>query len=96
MAGLYDPIGLVTPVKQKGAILVRKAFQEAGCGNLTKDTWDKPLSESLKEEAIQLCEEYVQLGKIKFLRGITPAGWKGKPLAITFSDGSDTTYGAVT
>ncbi len=36
VAGLYDPIGLVTPVKQKGAILVRKAFQEAGCGNLSK------------------------------------------------------------
>ncbi len=96
VAGLYDPIGLVTPVKQKGAILVRKAFQEAGCGNLTKDAWDKPLSESLREEAIKLFEEYGQLGKIKFLRGITPAGWKGKPLAITFSDGSDKTYGAVT
>lgn len=95
VAGLYDPIGLVTTVKQKGAILVRKAFQEAGCGNLTKDTWDKPLSESLRE-AIQLFEEYVQLGKIKFLRVITPVGWKGKPLAITFSDGSDKTYGAVT
>lgn len=27
VAGLYDPIGLVTPAKQKGAILVRKAFQ---------------------------------------------------------------------
>lgn len=26
VAGLYDPIGLVTPLKQKGAILVRKAF----------------------------------------------------------------------
>ncbi len=61
-----------------------------------KDTWHKPLSESLREEAIKLFEEYVQLGKIKFLRGITPAGWKGKPLAITFSDGSDTTYGAIT
>ncbi|XP_054911875.1 uncharacterized protein LOC129376308 isoform X3 [Poeciliopsis prolifica] len=29
VSGLYDPIGLVTPAKQKGAILVRKAFQEA-------------------------------------------------------------------
>lgn len=28
VAGLYDPIGLVMPTKQKGAILVRKAFQE--------------------------------------------------------------------
>lgn len=28
-ASLYDPICLVAPVKQKGAILVRKAFLEA-------------------------------------------------------------------
>ena len=27
VASLYDPIGLVTPVKQKGVILVRRAFQ---------------------------------------------------------------------
>ncbi len=26
VSGLYDPIGLVTPAKQKGAIIVRKAF----------------------------------------------------------------------
>jgi hypothetical protein len=96
VAGLYDPIGQVTPVKQKGAILVRKAFQEAGHGKLTKDTWDIPLSENLREEAIKVFEEYVQLSKITFPRGLTPGGWKGKPLGITFSDGSDKTYGAVT
>ena len=62
VAGLYDPIGLVSPLKQKGAILVRRAFQEAGGGKLTRETWDKPLSESLREEAIQLFEEYAQLG----------------------------------
>lgn len=28
VASLYDPIGLITPAKRKGAILVRKAFQE--------------------------------------------------------------------
>ena len=30
VAGLTKPIGLVTPAKQEGAILVRKAFQETG------------------------------------------------------------------
>lgn len=29
VAGLFDPFGLVTPTKQKGAIFVTKAFQEA-------------------------------------------------------------------
>ncbi|KAI4905883.1 hypothetical protein NFI96_001272 [Prochilodus magdalenae] len=95
VAGLYDPIGLVTPVKQKGAILVRKAFQETGGGNLARETWDKPLSEGLRKEAIKLFQEYVQLGQIKFHRSLTPSGCKGKPCTITFSDGSDKSYGAV-
>ena len=95
VAGLYDPIGLVTPLKQTGAILVRKAFQETGSGNLAQNTWDKPLSEGLREEAIKLFEEYAHLGQIKFHRSLTPLGWKGKPWAITFSDGSDKSYGAV-
>lgn len=64
VAGLYDPIGRATPVKQKGAILVRKAFQEGRGGKQTQETWDQPLSKNLKEEAIHLFEEYVQLGKV--------------------------------
>ena len=50
VAGLYDPIGIVTPIKQKGAILVRRAFQEAKEGSsLVRDTWDMALSDgSLK------------------------------------------------
>ena len=35
VAGLYDPVGLVTPAKQKGTILVKKVFQEGGGGKLT-------------------------------------------------------------
>lgn len=95
VAGLYDPIGLVTPAKQRGAILVRKAFQETKGGSLTQETWDKPLSTSLREEAVKLFKEYVQLSRIKFHRGLTPSGWRGRPWGITFSDGSDNTYGAV-
>ncbi|KAI2666736.1 Pro-Pol polyprotein [Labeo rohita] len=95
VAGLYDPTGLVTPAKQKGAILVRKAFQGTGSGSLTQQTWDKELSENLKEESIKLFEEYAQLSQVKFHRSLTPVGWEGKPWGITFSDGSDKSYGAV-
>ncbi|XP_048035062.1 uncharacterized protein LOC125260633 [Megalobrama amblycephala] len=95
VAGLYDPIGLITPAKQKGTILVRKAFQEAGGGGLTRHTWDTGLSEGIRGEAIELFEEYVRLQKVKFHRSLTPADWKGKPWGVTFSDGSDKTYGAV-
>ena len=94
VASLYDPIGLVTPAKQKGAILVRRAFQEAG-RSATRDTWDKPLSEKLREEAIPVFEEYTRLSQITFHRSLTPGNWIGKPWGVTFSDGSEQSYGAV-
>lgn len=33
-----------------------------------KETWDTALSDNLREDAIKLFEEFVQLGKIKFTR----------------------------
>lgn len=95
VSGLYDPIGLTTPAKQKGAILVLRAFQEAKPkGSTTKDTWYLALSEKLREDAISLFEEDIQLSKVKFLRALTPVGVSAKPDAIT-SDGSEHAYGAV-
>ena len=98
VSGLYDPVGLVTPVKQGGAILVRQAFQEArgeGESPQTKDTWDMALSDCLREDAIKLFEEYAQLSKIQFARALTPPNFTGDPCAVTFSDGSEHAYGAV-
>ena len=93
VAGLYDPIGLATPMKQKGVILVRRAFQAAG--QLVKDTWDAPLPDELRRKAIVLFREYARLSSVTFPRCITPPGWVGKPWGITFSDGSSESYGAV-
>jgi hypothetical protein len=95
VAGLYDPIGLVTPAKQKGTILVKKAFQEAGSRGLTRHTWDTALSEGIRGEAIELFEEYVRLQKVKFHRNRMPVNWRGKPWGVMFSDRRDKTYGAV-
>lgn len=95
VAGFYDPIGLGTPAKQKGVMLVRESYQEASIGNPTKDTWDDPLSPKIREAAIRLFEEYVRLGKIKFGRSLTPFGAMGRPMGVTFSDGSEASYGAV-
>lgn len=94
--GLYDPVGLTTPAKQKGVILVQRAFQEARpkC-SAVKDTWDLALSKRLREDAISLFEEYTQLCKVKFPRALTPADATADPDAITFSDGSEHAYGAV-
>ncbi|CAL9701094.1 unnamed protein product [Knipowitschia caucasica] len=95
VAGFYDPIGLATPAKQKGVMLVREAYQEARIGNPSKDTWDDPLSPKLREAAIRLFEGYVRLGQIRFERSLTPFGAVGHPMGITFSDGSEASYGAV-
>ena len=48
VSGLYDPLGLVAPVKQKGAILIRRAFQEAKVMYCVEDTWDAALSKELR------------------------------------------------
>ncbi|KAL4005116.1 hypothetical protein ACER0C_004829 [Sarotherodon galilaeus] len=95
VSGLYDPLGLVTPVKQKGAILVRRAFQEAKVKYCLEDTWDVALSEGLREDAIKLLEEYADLKKLHFTRALTPPDPCAEPSAITFSDGSEHAYGAV-
>lgn len=96
VSGLYDPLGLVTPVKQKGAILVRRAFQEAkGKYGSSEDTWDVPLSEGLREDAISLFEDYAKLSQLRFIRALTPTNPCAEPCGITFSDGSECSYGAV-
>lgn len=95
IAALYDPIGLASPAKQKGVMLVRESFQEAGKDNPSKDTWDAPLSLKLREAAITLFEEIVRLGQVRFERSLTPPGAIGPPTGITFSDGSESSYGAV-
>lgn len=59
------------------------------------DTWDLTLSDKLREDAVDLFEEYVQLRKVKFARALTHAGISAEPNAITFSDGSEHAYGAV-
>ncbi|KAI3354310.1 hypothetical protein L3Q82_018497 [Scortum barcoo] len=51
--------------------------------------------EELREEAIQLFEDYTRLSQITFHRSLTPGNWIGKPWGVTFSDGSDQSYGAV-
>ena len=95
IAGLYDPLGLVAPAKQKGAILVRRAFQEVKAHFGREDTWDIALSHELREDAIKLLMEYTDLGHIKFTRALTPPNRCGNPIGVTFSDGSDHAFGAV-
>ncbi|KAJ7999296.1 hypothetical protein DPEC_G00213950 [Dallia pectoralis] len=81
---------------EKGAILVRRAFQEAKVKyGPSENTWDIPLSEGLREDAICLLEDYAELGRLRFIRALTPHNPSAEPCGITFSDGSERSYGAV-
>lgn len=83
-------------MKQKGAILVRRAFQEAKVSHSPSvDTWDARLTEGLREDAICLFEDYTELSQVKFSRALTPSNPCVKPCGITFSNGSERSYGAV-
>ncbi len=85
ISGGNDPVGLVTPAKQKGAILVRQAFQEAkNIRDPVNETWDAALSDELREYVIRLFEEYVQLGQIRFTRAITPPNSNDEPVCANF------------
>ena len=95
IAGFYDPIGLATPAKQKGLMLVREAYQETNANSSVRDTWDDPLSPRLREASIRLFEDYVRLSQISFKRSLTPTEVIGHPMGVTFSDGSEASYGVV-
>lgn len=95
VSGLYDPLGLEAPAKQKGAILIRRAFQEAKVMYCVKDIWDAALSKELREDTIKLLEEYADLSLLRFTRALMLPDPVERSCAITFSDSSDHAYGAV-
>lgn len=54
-----------------------------------------PLSDDLREDAICLLEDYAALNQLRFIRGLTPPDPDDEPCGITFSDGSESSYGAI-
>lgn len=73
--GLYDPLVLVAPAKQKGALLIRRAFQEAKVLYGIKEAWDAALSKELREDTIKLLEEYAGLSHLRFTRSMFKTNW---------------------
>lgn len=94
--GLYNPLSLATPVKQKVAILVKRTFHEAKVNySPLEDKWEAPLTEGLRKDAICLFEDDAKLSQLKLIRPLKPSVQCAKPCGITFSDGSERSYGAV-
>lgn len=72
----YNPLGLATPVKQRGAIVVRRAFQESKIrDSLSVDTQDAPLIEDLSEDGNWRFQVYTELSQFKHQAVIHPTGY---------------------
>ena len=94
LAGLYDPLGLITPFVLRGKLLMRMLCMEdpssGRCG------WDDPISKEMRDKWIEFFRDMFYIEKLEFPRCIKPkAAIKGSnPILVVFSDGSKYAYGA--
>ena len=87
--GIYDPMGLVTPIITKGKIAVRKT-----CVHEPKLGWDDSLPESLTQSCVEFIKDMTQVPDMVFDRCVRPDEAVGDPSLITFSDASKEVFGA--
>ena len=95
LMGIFDKLGLASPMKMKGAILFRKAWQRSRGTTREEIDWDKPVDEDIRQECLIFFKEIVRLASVRFKRCLKPKNWVGDPIVVTFSDGSDDAFGAV-
>ena len=79
--GIYDPMGLVTPIITRGKVVVRKLWAHE-----PKLRWDDPVPESINQNCIEFIKDMVQVQSISFDKCIRPDEAVGDPSLITFSD----------
>ena len=87
--GIYDPIGLITPFTVRGKILLRKL---AGIEN--KIGWDDPIPSTHIDEWRNFINRIPEIRNISFPRTIRPINAVGNPNLVTFSDASESAFGA--
>ena len=88
LSGIWDPQGLSSPIIVKGKIQMRKLWQlELG--------WDDPIPDDTRREWENFFTELCQLEHLSFPRCLKPKDTFGQPILITFWDGSEEAYGAV-
>ena len=84
--GIYDPLGLLSPLVLQAKLLLRQTWQ----GKLS---WDEVLSESMVKNWKAFFVSLFEAAKIEFDRCLTPDSAVGKPQLIILSDGSEEAYG---
>ena len=86
--GIYDPLGLASPVIMKAKILMRK-FHIEGLKHLD---WDDVIPAQFRDEWIDYFTELFQMEDISFVRCIKSTNSVGDPILILFSDASGDAY----
>ena len=78
--GIYDPMGLCSPVTIKVKLLLQLIV-------LSGTDWDEPLVPELDRKARDTLREMVRAKDIVFHRSTVPKGAQGDPKLIGFWDG---------
>ena len=81
--GVFDPLGLLSPLVIKYKLLLQRLSTAVKLG------WDDPLEEELAEEARAVLREMVLTRDIEFRRSVRPAGTKGDLELVGWWDGGN-------
>ena len=100
----YDPLGLILPIKMNGNILFRQTLQFLSTTKRSKPKtktnnlpWDEEITEPLKEKWLSYFSMLDAASEITFQRATRPHNIDEeiKPDIVTFNDGNENAYGAV-
>ena len=73
-AGVYDPLGLITPFRSGMKNLLKDTMASTSAGGQPK--WDEPISQQLKERWVLKLHELSQIGDILYPRNTLPQDTK--------------------
>ena len=80
--GVFDPLGLLSPVLLQGKLLLRRLYDQDDIGWYT----DLPLKE--KQSWAAWLEDVAQGAEVSMERAVRPPGALGNPMVVGFSDAS--------
>ena len=87
--GIYDPLGLISPVIIKAKILLKKLW-------LYKIGWDDPVPNEIISDWVKFCFNIPMVKKLSLNRCMKPINAIGDPIMITFCDASELAFGSCT
>ena len=85
--GIYDPLGLLTPIVIKAKIMLKKLWCE-------KVDWDDPVSAERVEGWTKFFERMSMLKELSFRRCVKLSECINDPIMIVFCDASELAFGA--